>query len=193
MPEDRPSTPRTNTDLASAKLFNSEAFAELFEADKDRLYTYIYAFVNNSAAADDIFQETCLALWKDFHKFEQGTNFTKWANGIGFNRVLSFRRQHKKYTLGLSDDFLVDFEKTLADSEANIVVQEAKLGYLEHCRALLSDPMKKIFNSFYIESKTAQEVADDTGRSVFAIRKAVHKMRQKIFDCVDEKEQEGDS
>ncbi|WP_448248500.1 sigma-70 family RNA polymerase sigma factor [Thalassotalea agariperforans] len=168
----------------------AEQFLLLFEKDKNRLYSYIHAFVAESAAADDIFQETCLTLWKSFEKFEQGTNFSKWANSIAFRRVLAFRRQNKKYTLGLNDDFLTEFSEYLTECDVLTAQQEQKLNYLDHCRALLSAPLQQVYLNFYVHNQTAQEVAKSSGRSIHAIRKAVHKLRQQIFDCIDEKEQE---
>ncbi|MBD1388681.1 sigma-70 family RNA polymerase sigma factor [Neiella sp. HB171785] len=164
----------------------------LFNADKNRLYTYIYAFVTNRAAADDIFQETSMALWKDFAKFELGTNFSKWANGIAFNRVCDYRRKHKRLTLGLSDSFLDELQQDVAamDSEtmdSDVHQQEQQWHRLEHCCALLPSTLKQIYTRFYVNNLKAQQIADDTGRSIHAIRKAIHKLRKKLFDCIEPK------
>ncbi|MBD1390753.1 sigma-70 family RNA polymerase sigma factor [Neiella sp. HB171785] len=160
-------------------------FEQLFEADKNRLYAYIFAFVSNSAAADDIFQETSLTLWHQFDKFELGTNFSKWANTIAFNRVLTFRTKHKKYQLGLNEDLLKELSDNLAVIESNAIQQEQKWHHLDNCRATLSSPLNNIYQRFYVENKTAKEVAEITGRSFYAVRKAVHKLRRKLIDCVD--------
>lgn len=162
-------------------------FSELFDADKKRLYCYIYAYVSNSTDADDIFQETCLTLWREFETFELGTNFTKWANTIAFNRVLAFRRKQNKYSLGLSDDFLDEFSANLSIIETNAVAHERKWQHLESCCTQLPDTLKKIYQQFYRENLTADDIATKTGRSIYAIRKAIHKLRKKIFDCVDKK------
>lgn len=184
--------PKTNnnTKQEPIQLALAEQFSNLYEADKNRLYSYIHAFVSHSAIADDIFQETSLTLWKEFHKFELGTNFSKWANGIAFYRVLTFRRNNKKYMLGISDDFLYEINETLTEQNELSERQEQKLDYLEHCRLLLSVSLQSIYQSFYVHNHTAQDIADNTGRSIHAIRKAVHKLRQRIFDCVDKQEQQ---
>ena len=95
----KPSVPlhRETVDSVSAEQLVSHEFSQLFEADKNRLYAYIYAYVLDGSAADDIFQETSMTLWREFNKFELGTNFSKWANGIAFNRIRVFRRNNKKY------------------------------------------------------------------------------------------------
>ena len=92
--------------------------------------------------------------------------------------------------LGLSDDFLHELNDTLTEEYVLSELQEQKLGYLEHCRASLSAPLQGVYQSFYVHNQTAQEIADDTGRSIHAIRKAVHKLRKKLFDCVDEQAQQ---
>lgn len=171
----------------AVELFHSKNFSELFEADKNRLYSYIYAFVSDSSAADDIFQDTCLTLWKEFDKFEEGTNFSKWANGIAFNRVLSFRTKQKKYTLGLSDDFLHEFRDSLSVIEDALITSELKWRYLEQCCDALPSSLKPIYNAFYVNNFTAKDIAEKTGRSIHAIRKAIHKLRKNLFDCVQSK------
>ncbi|WP_420933472.1 sigma-70 family RNA polymerase sigma factor [Alteromonas sp. A081] len=168
-------------------------FGQLFEADRNRLYSYIYAFVSNRSAADDIFQETSLILWREFDKFEMGTKFSKWANVIAFNRVRHYRQAHKKYQLGLSDDFLQEFSKNITVSENRPISVEQKWRYLEHCCSLLSEPLKKTYHSFYVNNLSAKELAESTGRSIHAIRKSVFKLRKRLFDCVEQKLREGAS
>ncbi|RDV27379.1 RNA polymerase subunit sigma [Alteromonas aestuariivivens] len=172
---------------ADSKPTSASLFRQLFEADKNRLYAYIYAFVSNRAIADDIFQETCLTLWKEFEKFEPGTNFSKWANVIAFNRVRHYRQVNKKYQLGLSDDFLQEFSRNIAIMESRYDSQEQKWRHLEHCKSLLSAPLRDIYQRFYAQNLTAPEIAQSTGRSIHAIRKAVHKLRKRLFDCVEQK------
>ena len=163
-----------------------ELFITLFEADRKRLYAYIFTFMGNSSAADDIFQETSMTLWKEFSSFQPGTNFSKWANGIAFNRIRTYRRKNKKYSLGLSDSML----ESLSQTEAANTEEEKKWRILQDCRSNLPDHSRELYENFYVKNLKAQEVADSSGRSIFAIRKAIHKLRKKIFDCVDSKRQE---
>ncbi|WP_232222423.1 sigma-70 family RNA polymerase sigma factor [Glaciecola sp. HTCC2999] len=168
-------------------------FEHLLEVDKSRLYAYIHAFVGDPSAADDIFQETCLTLWQEFDKFELGTNFSKWANVIAYYRIEHSRRINKRYQLGLSEDFIKEFSHNISVFESNHHRQEQKWQHLEHCRSLLSAPLKEVYQSFYLESLTAKQIATNTGRSVHAIRKVVHKIRTQLLACVNKKQQEASS
>lgn len=162
-------------------------FIELFEAERKRLYAYIYAYVMDKTVADDIFQETSMILWREFEKFELGSSFTKWSNGIVFNRIRVYRRENKKHSLCLSDELLQEISSNL-DYETS---SENKWNALQFCRAQLSLPDQRLYEYFYVKNLDAQSIADKSGRSIFAIRKSVHKLRKKLFDCVDRKKAEG--
>lgn len=174
----------------STELILAEKFTELFEADKKRLYSFIHSYIFSSSAADDVFQETCLTLWKEFENFELGTNFSLWANAIAYRRAKNYQRSQKKYSLGFSDSFFEEFQEfqdSQIELEAESRYQDQKLVFLEQCRSLLSTPLQQVYQNFYIQNKTANEIATDSGRSVYAIRKVVHKIRKKLFDCIDGK------
>jgi RNA polymerase sigma-70 factor (ECF subfamily) len=162
-----------------------DIFRPLFEADKNRLYCYIYAYVHDNASADDIFQETCLTLWKEFRTFKLGTDFSKWSNSIAFNRIRVYRRNQNKYQLGLSNDFLDEFRENLGVIESSHDAEEKRWRQLLDCKMALSPQLKKIYDFFYVDKLMAQDIADDTGRSIYAIRKSVHKLRKYLFDCVE--------
>ena len=164
----------------------SDTFIALFEADRKRIYAYIYAFVMDPDEADEIFQETSVVLWRDFEKFEENTNFSKWANGIVFNRILSYRRKIKKHAVCLSDDVSLELAAKVSQTDST----DSRLEALQICKGELTPTLQQLYNEFYINNATANEVAKMTERSVFAIRKSVQKLRKKLFDCIDRKQQE---
>ncbi|WP_016956452.1 sigma-70 family RNA polymerase sigma factor [Catenovulum agarivorans] len=169
---------------------NIALFNQLFAADKKRLYAYIFAFVSNKTIADDIFQETCLTLWQKFDTFEPGSNFSKWANTIAYYKILKFRKKNSQYLLGLDDDFMQEFSENIRVIESKSLEREQKWLHLDKCRTALSSTMQLVYQGFYVENLTAQAMADSTGRSIYAIRKAVGKLRKKLIDCVDSKTSE---
>jgi RNA polymerase sigma-70 factor (ECF subfamily) len=182
-----PSSPTNNQ--SSLTQSNDELFMTLFEADRRRLYAYIYAYVMSKAAADDIFQETSMVLWKEFAKFEPNTDFAKWANGIAFNRIRVFRRDNKKYSLGLSEELSLEID----DSVDQLSLSATRWDILQRCLSGLKGPEFELYQAFYVNNQKAAEIAEHTGRSIFAIRKVIHKLRKKLFDCADLNSQRGAS
>jgi RNA polymerase sigma-70 factor, ECF subfamily len=175
---------KSTSSLAQA---DPELFIALFEADRNRLYAYIFAYMMDHTATDDIFQETSMTLWREFSKFELGTSFSKWANVIAFNRIRVYRRNNNKLALGLSDELMVSLTETISKEDYS----ETRWVALQECRTHLRDEDQQLYEAFYVKNLKAQEVAAESGRSIFAIRKAIHKLRKKLFDCVDRKKREG--
>lgn len=167
---------------------DSAVFVELYEADKDRLYAYIYAFVLDHAAADDIFQETSLTLWREFERFELGTSFAKWANGVAFNRIRNVMRVNKKYLFDVDDSLLEEFYQNRTVDGIQAAENIDKWWHLQDCTSLLPAPLKNIYRSFYIDNLKAKEIAEQTGRSIHGVRKSIHKLRKLLFDCIESKQ-----
>lgn len=166
-------------------------FLNLFEQDKHRLYAFIYAFVLDYPSADDIFQEVSMTLWREFEKYRPNSNFSKWANVIAFNRVLTFRQANKKYALGVTDDIVTELQAHFTSAmPQNTEDKPSKWLHLKHCVELLPQPLSSIYQDFYVQQHKAQEIANRTGRTIYSVRKAIHKLRKRLFDCVKNKENE---
>ena len=71
----------------------AEQFIQLLAQYERRLAAYVITFVPRSADADNILQETKLALWRSFDQFEIGTNFGAWARQAALNRIFDFRKR----------------------------------------------------------------------------------------------------
>ena len=50
-------------------------FVELMTKHWHQLFNVIFCVVQNFADTEDVFQQTTMALWSEFHKFEPGTDF----------------------------------------------------------------------------------------------------------------------
>jgi RNA polymerase sigma-70 factor (ECF subfamily) len=82
--------------------FESEALVYL-----DELYRVARRVMGDSAAAEDVVQETYLRAWQAFDRFEAGTNCRAWLYKIMF-RTISGRRQELRRELSLFDGDVFD-------------------------------------------------------------------------------------
>ena len=71
----------------------TEEFIELLALHDPVISAYVMSLVPSNSDAQDILQETKLALWRTFEQFETGTNFAAWARRTALNRVLDYRRR----------------------------------------------------------------------------------------------------
>ena len=63
-----------------------DLFSELIARHQSELYAYIFAIVRNWDDADDLYQSTCLVLWRKFESFRPGTSFFSWARQMRRSR-----------------------------------------------------------------------------------------------------------
>jgi len=75
---------------------DTEAYLRLLTQHDRWLATYVYSLVASAADAQDILQEVKVTMWKQFAKFEVGTNFRAWARKIATNQILNYRRAVQK-------------------------------------------------------------------------------------------------
>src|SRR3954453_4545933 len=80
-----------------------EAFARLFAQHDRWLFAYLVSLLGSSAHAEEVFQEVCVVLWREYETFQLGTNFVKRVSVIAHNQVHRFRRERKRVGLQLSD------------------------------------------------------------------------------------------
>ena len=97
---------------------SSKKFLALLEPIRDSLYRYARRSAWRQDDAADIVQEAAMTAWRQFHRFEQGTNFRAWAFQILVHTVFTFNkrvRRHREVTL---DETMDDLHATLEREEA---------------------------------------------------------------------------
>src|SRR3954471_3241602 len=84
-----------------------DQFAERFVRTQARIYAYVATLLPNRADAEEVFQQTSLALWKKWQQFDPGRDFVRWACGMAHYEALTFLRKHAdRRRVALSEDVL---------------------------------------------------------------------------------------
>ena len=96
-------------------------FAERLRAHQVQVFGYIYSLVRNFDDADDLFQQTSLAMWNKFDQFDTSRSFVAWACGVARFEVSNFLRARGRQRLSFSDDLsllLIDAQESLERDRA---------------------------------------------------------------------------
>lgn len=72
------------------------AFRELYDRHADRVYRFALSLVRNGHLAEEVLQETMLAVWKQAEKFRGSSKATTWILGIARNQAYGLLRREKK-------------------------------------------------------------------------------------------------
>ncbi len=162
----------------------NEAFDELLERHKDRLYMYIYHSVKNEDVADDIFQDTfvkAITTIKQGRYVENG-HFPAWITRIAHNLIIDYYRQVRAENLQSTDDTDTNIlnRKDLADVtiEDNLITTQIHNDVRKLIKALPASQREVLVMRYY-RNMSFKEIADTTGVS---INTALGRMRYAILN-----------
>jgi len=158
-------------------------FVRLLVEHQFRLYTYILSLVPNYSDADDVMQETSIALWEMFDQFQQGSDFASWACSVAHYRVLKYRKKQAKVPLLLDEAVLEQISQQVMAENKNETLDRQKA--LQKCVGKLASSDRQLLEHTYDPAnRTLKQVADLLGRPVNTVYKAVSRIHRALFACV---------
>jgi len=84
--------------VQSARQGDTEAFRQLFEVNKRKVFAIAFRYAKNKEDAEDILQETFIKAYQALDKFHtnEGTSFTSWLYRISINTSIDLLRKKNK-------------------------------------------------------------------------------------------------
>lgn len=160
---------------------STEQFVLLMTQYHQRLYLFILSLVPHHSDAEEILQETNLELWRKFDQYRPGSDFRAWSFQIAYFKALSFLDRKKRDRLHFGREF---FERVIAQAPALTSQVEERRDALEDCLEKLTVPDRELIRRRYESSAPIQVLAEELGRSVDAVYKAVARIRRALHECV---------
>ncbi len=172
--------PAPNTDE------RTEAFLSLLGEHERKLGIYVTGLVACPQDAQDILQEGKIIMWRQFHKFELGTNFPAWARKILFHQILAFRRKSKRNPSTMLSDRMLEVlseESETAMREERWINREAAL---QECVLKLPADHREILQMRYRDESSIESISRKTERTEGAVYRLLSRMRKNLFECVEQ-------
>ncbi|MBI9016179.1 MAG: sigma-70 family RNA polymerase sigma factor [Phycisphaerae bacterium] len=160
----------------------TEQFIKLLSLNNGRIYAFILSLVSNWSDADNILQETTTTMWRNFDRFEIGTDFAAWAVRIAHYKVLDFRRNQYRQRLQFNNDLIENIEggAILMSDQLN-----QRLHALQLCKGKLSQQEQQVIELRYEDDASTKEISQQTGRSVHSLYKDLARIHNKLKFCMN--------
>lgn len=165
----------------------SKDFLELLEPIKDSLHGYAHRAVWRKDQVADVVQETFMTGWREFKRFQLGTNFRAWMFQILVNTVFRFNKRTDRRRE-------VSLEETQCDLHAALEREGAWSELLErpdmlmqllderlvHSLERLGTDERQCFLLRLLEGFSYKEIASMLSIPLGTVMSHVHRARMKL-------------
>ena len=166
MKQDAEILARLNEITLAIKAGSNDVFWSVYRAEYNNLLHFVSSYTRNLQDAEDIVQETMIAIWDNRENLDPGKNFRSYLYTIARNKSLNYLRDNAKRLKGSSLQESENLINSLAMS-ASCVEDEINALDLQSFieRIYLSLP-EKVVNTFKMsrqEGLTYNEIAERIG------------------------------
>ncbi|NCT95469.1 MAG: sigma-70 family RNA polymerase sigma factor [Chitinophagaceae bacterium] len=165
----------------------------------DLLYAYTRARVDDTAAAEDIVQETFLSAWKARDGFKGEASEKSWLFTICKHKIIDYyRKQSREATSPLPDhdhtDVFFDNKEhwTRKDQPVNWGIEEAApinqkefYAVLEACKNKLQQMQQAVFVMKYLEELDAATICKELGITPSNYWVLIHRAKLQLRACLE--------
>lgn len=166
---------------------SQKVFLDLLEPIKDSLYGYAYRSVWREDQVGDVIQEAFMTGWREFGRYQSGTNFRAWMFQILVNTIFRLnKRERRSREIPLEEeqcDLHVTFEREEAWSELlrrpdmlNQLLDERLVHSLER----LGPDEHQCFLLRTLEDFSYKEIANMLSIPLGTVMSHVHRARIKL-------------
>jgi len=150
---------------------DKEAFAQLYEANFDKIYRYVLLRVGNKAEAEDMTQQVFVRALESIQSFRwKGIPFSAWLFRIAHNLVIDYIRKKKKRPT-------VSFDESLAVSDSNPRLEVEKrldIEQLISATRRLTEAQREVISLRFAGGLSVAEVAGVMGKTGGAVKSLQH-------------------
>jgi RNA polymerase sigma-70 factor (ECF subfamily) len=158
-----------------------ECFMRLWTAAQPAVAGYIRSLIHGTDA-DDVLQETALALFRRFADYDPARPFVAWALGVAKFQVLGHRRDAARSFVTFDNELLERYTDEWTESCPS---SDYRAGALENCFGELTGRGRQTLRMRYYEGFTAEDIARRTASRGAAVRVMLQRIRDSLRACVE--------
>jgi RNA polymerase sigma-70 factor, ECF subfamily len=163
----------------------NDEFIRRFVRCQQDLYGFILSLIPNTADAQDVLQETAVALWAKADEYSPDEAFKPWAMQFAWQQIRKFRlyqaRRHK-HVIALSDEAVAALRADREEFDGAASVRSEKL---PECMAKLIDDDRSLLRDRYDLKIPMREAALKRGVEPGQLYKRLGRIRQTLLDCIN--------
>lgn len=159
-----------------------QQFLSLFLRSEREVFRYVAALVPNLTDAEDIVQQTAIALWEKFDAYDPAQPFTPWACRFALNKARQWMERRQRWQVLLQGGLAEELAQRREELRPEL---ELRLRHLEGCLGKLPAEQRCIVEGYYYQRTGIDRLAEESGRTVEATYKALQRIRNALQTCIE--------
>jgi len=159
-----------------------QRFLSLFLRSEREVFRYVAALVPNVADAEDIVQQTAIALWEKFDAYDPNQPFTPWACRFALNKAKQWMERRARWQALLEGGLAEELAQRREELRPEL---EVRLKHLEGCLGKLPEEQRSLVEGYYYRREEIAALSESSGRTAAATYKALQRIRQALLICVE--------
>ena len=165
---------------------DAEAFDTLF----DRYYVPVYHFartmLDNAGAAEEVLQETFLAVTRAARRYEPRGRFRTWLMRIVRNRCLNRLESERARRRVVEESGLIVEPASAGPSPTDCAERNEQMRRVREALAALPDRQREALVLYAFEQMTYREISDVLGMPMNTVKTLIHRARGGIAAAIEE-------
>ena len=151
-----------------------ETFTRLYRQYAPGIRKLCMGYTGSAAQAEDLLQESFMAVWNNMHKYRGEASWGTWIYRIAVNTCLLYLRKQKSKPKKIADDVL----QNLAEETHN---QDNELQLLYKCISRLPETDRLII-SMVLEELPYEDIASIAGITENNLRVKIHRIKNQLTE-----------
>lgn len=170
--------------IRTAKKGDIAAYQEIYQVFARKVLNFIYRMVNSTEEAEDLAQETFVAVYQKLGTLKDNSKFEPWLFRIARNFVYQRYRTRSPSTVsidaldenGQQVTQLVDTRKNPDEAFQSVELEDVVADVIKE----LPEKYKEVFVLSALQRLSYQEIAEIVGRSLPSVKTDIHRARLEV-------------
>jgi RNA polymerase sigma-70 factor, ECF subfamily len=172
--------------IAAARAGSLPAFAQLVALHQKGVRAFLAVRVETPHDADDLAQEVFLIAHRRIAELDAAQPLGPWLRTVAHYLLLNHRRKKAKQPVSATDALREFADETLAVAEAG-PDDEERFVALQQCLEQLDAPARELIQLRYQQGLGLAELAERLRRKHSALTMALHRLRQLLRACIEQR------
>ena len=153
-----------------------DEFANYIKQYERLIITICLSFTKNYFDAEDLAQQTFLAAYKDYEKF-QGENFKAWLTKIAVNKCKDYMKSPARKINSLTDEDYECLEDKKNSLESTVMERDISQKIYDLCNKL-KEPYRTVAVNYFCKDMKLSHMAKCTGQKLKTLQTHLYRSKK---------------